>query len=64
MRTHRYTFAITPKEDGGKEILLFDNKKDPYQLTSIAESSPGLVGELTGELQRWLDKTKDPWKIG
>ena len=62
VRTHRYTFAITPKEDGSNETLLFDNKKDPYQLKNVAESQPRVVRKLTDELQRWLDKTKDPWK--
>ena len=62
VRTHRYTFAITSKENGGKEILLFDNKKDPYQLRNIAEPSPGVVRRLTEELRQWLGKTKDPWK--
>ena len=62
VRTHRHTFAITPRQDGGKDILLFDNQKDPYQLRNIAESKPEIVGRLTDELQQWLDKTKDPWK--
>jgi arylsulfatase A-like enzyme len=62
LRTHRYTFTITPRKDGKKEILLFDNQKDPYQLNNIAESSPKVVRELTDELSRWLGKTNDPWK--
>ena len=63
VRTHRYTFAVTPKENGGEETLLFDNKMDPYQLRNVAESQPEVVRKLTAELQRWLDKTKDPWKV-
>jgi len=62
LRTHRYTFTITPNKDGKKEILLFDNQKDPYQLNNIAESSPKVVRRLTSELRQWLDKTNDPWK--
>jgi len=62
VRTHRYTFAISPKEDGSREILLFDNKKDPHQLRNVAESSPGVVRRLSEELRQWLVKTKDPWK--
>ncbi len=61
LRTNRYTFAITHKEDGKKEILLLDNKKDPYQLDNVAESRPGVVRKLTAELERWLKKTNDPW---
>jgi len=62
LRTHRYTFAINRRKDGTNEILLFDNKKDPYQLENIAESSPEVVRRLTGELNQWLRKTNDPWK--
>jgi len=63
LRTNRYTFTITPDEDGKKHILLFDNKKDPYQLKNIAESNPELVRELTEELKQWLEKTNDPWQV-
>jgi len=62
LRTHRYTFAISRQKDGKNEVLLFDNKKDPYQLDNIAESSPEVVRRLTGELNQWLRKTKDSWK--
>jgi uncharacterized sulfatase len=62
LRTHRYTFAINRRKDRKNEILLFDNKKDPYQLENIAESSPEIVHRLTGELNQWLRKTNDPWK--
>lgn len=62
VRTGRYTFTIRPDGDGKKEILLFDNQKDPYQLNNIAESNPKAVRKLTEELNRWLKKTNDPWK--
>jgi arylsulfatase A-like enzyme len=62
LRTHRYTFAINRLRDEKNEVLLFDNKNDPYQLENIAESSPEVVRRLTGELNQWLRKTKDPWK--
>jgi len=62
LRTHRYTFAINRRNDDTNEVLLFDNKKDPYQLENIAESSPEVVRRLTGELNQWLRKTKDSWK--
>ena len=63
LRTHRYTLAITPREDGGKEILLFDNREDPYQLQNIAASNPEIVRKLTEGLQQWLDRANDPWKV-
>ncbi|UCE50042.1 MAG: sulfatase [Phycisphaerales bacterium] len=61
VRTHRYTLAITPKQDGGREILLFDNKKDPYQLRNIAESRRAVVRKVRAELGQWLERTNDPW---
>ncbi len=63
LRTHRYTFTITPDKNANKEVLLFDNQKDPYQLKNIADNNPSIVRKLTEELKRWLEKTKDPWKI-
>jgi hypothetical protein len=63
LRTHRHTFTITPLGNGKKKVLLFDNQQDPYQLNNIAESKPKLVQKLTNELNRWLRKTHDPWKI-
>ncbi len=62
LRTHRYTYAINRLKDGKNEVLLFDNRKDPYQLNNIADSRPEVVRKLTGELNQWLRKTKDPWK--
>ena len=63
LRTHRYTFTITPEANGKKRVLLIDNQKDPYQLKNIAESRPEVVRKLTDELARRLKKTNDPWKI-
>lgn len=63
LRTHRYTFSITPNKNGNKEIILFDNQKDPYQLNNIAGTNPAIVRKLTAELKRWLQKTNDPWKV-
>ncbi|MFH1718344.1 MAG: sulfatase-like hydrolase/transferase [Planctomycetota bacterium] len=62
LRTNRYTFTITPEENGKKQILLFDNRKDPYQINNIAESNPEIVSKLTKELRQWLEKTNDPWR--
>jgi arylsulfatase A-like enzyme len=62
LRTHRYTFAINRQKNGTNEVLLFDNKKDPYQLENIAGASPEVIRKLTNELNQWLRKTKDPWK--
>jgi hypothetical protein len=63
LRTHRCTFTITPDKYGNKDILLFDNIADPYQLKNIAENNPTIVHNLTAELKGWLQKTNDPWKL-
>jgi hypothetical protein len=62
VRTHRYTLSIEKFADGSREMVLYDNVADPYQLTNIAEVQPHLVEELTRtELNPWLERTKDPW---
>jgi hypothetical protein len=63
LRTHRYTFTLTPEEEGKKKVLLFDNQQDPHQLNNIAKSRPKIIRKLTNELAHWLQKTNDPWKI-
>jgi uncharacterized sulfatase len=61
VKTDRYTFVIrrTPK---GEEVLLYDNRVDPYQLKNIAEENSELVEKLTARLHEWLDATGDPWE--
>ncbi|MFQ5722722.1 MAG: hypothetical protein ACE5GI_09555 [Candidatus Aminicenantales bacterium] len=41
------------------EVVLFDQEKDPYQLTNIAEASPGIAAEsIQKELGPWMEKKK------
>lgn len=72
LRTHRYTFVIKRKKSGKKvkkgkavkeEIILYDNKKDPYQMKNIATENPKIVKDLTAELYRELKKINDPWSV-
>jgi len=49
LRTERYTFAL---DAHGRDWLLFDNLKDPYQLNNLAEH-PGYV-ELRSQLGKTL----------
>jgi arylsulfatase A-like enzyme len=56
IRTDRYTFINGT--EGQK--TLYDNLKDPYQLTNIADESPQEVRKLSYELLSWLEKTNDP----
>jgi len=66
LRTDRHTFVVTRRRGrAGKgtktELLLYDNRRDPYQLENVAGKEPKLVRGLTKELNRWLKKTNDPW---
>ncbi|HUU29894.1 MAG TPA: sulfatase [archaeon] len=61
IRTSSHTFVVTQETDNTESYVLFDNRKDPYQLENIAEKSPPLVRELTEELDGWLERTNDPW---
>lgn len=61
VRTHRHTFAVCRNDDGTEETFLHDNREDPYQLKNIAPQRPEIVAELTSEMNRWLERTGDPW---
>ncbi len=62
VRTHRYTLCIEKREEKEDTIILYDNKKDKFQLENIAAKQPETVKKLIEEeLQPWLKKTKDPW---
>jgi len=60
LRTHRCTLMIE-REGGEEHVMLHDNRADPYQLENIASDNPALVASLSEELNRWLQKTNDPW---
>lgn len=59
VRTDRYSYWV--KEDGS--YMLFNNRKDPYQLTPIKlEGIPQQEAELLKtELGKWLGKAHDDW---
>lgn len=63
VRTDRYTYARLPD---GRAWLLYDNVDDPYQRRNRAlDPSYETVREkLDGELDRWLDRTEDPFLTG
>jgi arylsulfatase A-like enzyme len=61
VRNHRYTLAIAKKEDGSREVALFDNRNDPYQMNNIAVESPETVNDMKALLKEWLKKTEDSW---
>ncbi|MBD0786476.1 sulfatase [Vibrio sp. Y2-5] len=63
IRTDRYTFALEiDRKLKLDSILLFDNKRDPYQLANIAwQASASLTQELLSQLAAELARIQDPW---
>jgi arylsulfatase A-like enzyme len=64
VRTHRHTFVRIRRPGEEEEIVLHDNQADPFQLRNFAPESSELVEELSAELDRWLERTGDPWRRG
>ncbi|MEA4936291.1 MAG: sulfatase [Paludibacter sp.] len=63
IKTDRYTLAITiDRNKKVKEILLFDDKKDPYQMHPLdANRHISLMKRLTGQMKELLKQANDPW---
>jgi arylsulfatase A-like enzyme len=59
VRTHDHTFVVDRTGDE-EQIILHDNRADPFQMTNIADAAPDIVAELHDELDGWLRKTNDP----
>jgi len=63
LRTHRYTFVKLAYRSGATETILHDNERDPYQMENVADAYPGVVAELTNELNDWLERCDAPWRM-
>ncbi len=63
IKTERYTLAITiDRKKNLKEVLLFDDKKDPYQMNSLDYSkTKKLYRKLTRQMAALLKEAGDPW---
>ncbi len=61
LRTLRYTMMIEKVEGQAPTQTLFDNVKDPYQLTNIASTRSDIIAKLTTELEKKLQENNDPW---
>uniref|UniRef100_UPI004055A7A5 sulfatase family protein n=1 Tax=Alistipes sp. TaxID=1872444 RepID=UPI004055A7A5 len=63
VKSARYTFEVDIDRQGKlKEMLLFDDWADPYQLSPISiEEHPELVAELSAQLGRLLREKEDVW---
>lgn len=62
IRTERYTYA----KDLNGPWLLYDNEKDPYQLTNLCDNPEysTIQGELETKLQKMLDQRNDQFLEG
>lgn len=63
IKTERYTLAITiDRKKNRKEVLLFDDKNDPYQLNSLdVLKNQKIFKQLTRQMGQLLKKADDPW---
>lgn len=63
LKTDRYTLAITiDKNKQLKEVLLFDDLKDPYQMQNMSiEKNKELFRSLCKQMPALLKKANDPW---
>ena len=59
VRSKQYTYVVGAKGDW----LLFDDKKDPYQLHNLVDDPAyaDVKKELAKELKEWLAKAEDPY---
>jgi hypothetical protein len=63
IKTERYTLAITiDSKKQVKEMLLFDDKNDPYQMNTLnINDHQHLLKKLTKQMGALLKNANDPW---
>lgn len=64
VKTDRYTLSITidKKTKKLKQVLLFDDLKDPYQMRNLSiEKNKKLFASLCKQMPTLLKKANDPW---
>lgn len=63
IKTMQYTMAISiDREKQIKEILFFDDIKDPYQMTNLSiKKHPEIFKELCVQMGKLLKQADDPW---
>lgn len=59
LRSSAYTYVVHATEGKIDEVILFDRRKDPYQMNNIASAHPGLVRDFNRQLKAWLESTND-----
>ena len=64
IKTHRYTMSLTidRKTKELKEVLLFDDQKDPYQMQNLPwQENKEIVSDLCKQMVPLLEEADDPW---
>ena len=62
IRTPHHTFVRIRRPGAAEQLILHDNRADPFQLRNVAASNAELVRRLAAELDDWLERTADPWQ--
>ncbi len=60
-RNMDYTFAVVKDNNGNKFYYLYNDKKDPYQMTNLWGKNSKLDKKMEEELQNLLKSMNDPW---
>lgn len=63
IRTPQYTYVVTLDDKNVERIMMYDNKKDPYQKHNMAGEDVALEKTLHNQLLEKLNNKKDPWLV-
>jgi len=61
IQNDQYYFIVIRNKHDEERYVLYDMKKDPYQMNNIAEDLPDIVKDMRGLLESWLLRTNDLW---
>jgi hypothetical protein len=64
IKTHQYTMSLTidRKTKELKDILLFNDLEDPYQMQNLPwQENKGIVSDLCKQMVPLLKEADDPW---
>ena len=61
IRTKKHTYVITLDSKNIERVFMYDNSKDPYQMSNLAGKDAVLESKLKEQLKQQLKEKKDPW---
>ncbi len=50
-------YNLITSRDNNRRVFLYDLNKDPEEKTNLAETDPGLLDKVKGQMQKFIDKT-------